>query len=152
MKKCFNLIKGLTEREEYILTSNYMDFLFKYNKKLQGMSSDMIVKLYLETKGKGEEIDNMLENINNVIDLLEFANKYNGKILMIKAGIRKGYIKEIYIKLENYKHLIAVYRIKDYLEINGFNQDNLPEQWLERIMARIDNAIEEEKRNKLYRS
>lgn len=145
MEKYYESFKNLTEKEELILSSDYIDFLFKYRKRFENMSTETIVSYYLEFNGKSEVIDKMLQNMNNVMDLIVFAKNYNRKILMLKKRIREGNIKEIYCNLEKYRHLTDVYRIKEFLRINGFNEENLPDEWLLRITTRIDIIIDEEK-------
>lgn len=152
MEKYCNYFKYLTEQEENALTSNYMDFVCEHNKKMHGMDSEANVKYYLGYHSENEIIDRMLGDVNNITDLLAFSEKYKRKILILKLEIRRSCIEEIYQSLDRYKYIEDVYKIREFLIINEFNQKNLPNEWIKRIASKIDSAINNDKKKARYES
>lgn len=162
--KCVNHFKTLTEKEEYLISSSILDFLYFLNTNLETykyylamlykkFNRDTIYQYYLEYVAKSPEIEKILNNNFEVlVDIREYINYYfderkdeYGNNLNHIFALQKALFSDINIKInhyfQQYNFVPEVKAIIKYCRYHYPNIEEIPHEHKIRIIRKIETTF-----------
>lgn len=161
--KLVNHFRTLSEKDEYLITSSLLDFLYFLNSNLEAFkyyiamlykkfNKDTIYQYYLEHVIKSPQINEFLKNFEVAIDVREFINYYfsdrkneYGDNLNHIFAIQKALFADIDTKIKHnfkmYNFVEEVKTIIKYCRYHYPNIEEIPENHKIRIIKKIETTL-----------
>lgn len=163
-QKCINHFRTLTEKEEYLISSSILDFLYFLNTNLETykyylamlykkFNRDTIYQYYLEYVAKSPEIEKFLNsNFEVLVDVREYINYYFNErkdkygnslnhIFSIQKVVFANMDDKIKHYFERYNFVKEVEAIIKYCRYHYPNIEEIPENHKIRIIRKIETTI-----------